>query len=102
MLRADSGHGLAVLLGSSALCTAIWLLSINGGIAPGTIFWDNVHWTVSGLISSWIVVRVVYQTGATHPLRRTRIWLAAAVLANLGGSLIYDIESAVGYFEIPG
>ena len=91
-----------MLLGSSALCTAIWLLSINGGIAPGTIFWDNVHWTVSGLISSWIVVRVVYQTGATHPLRRTRIWLAAAVLANLGGSLIYDIESAVGYFEIPG
>jgi len=91
-----------VLLGSSALCTALWLLSINGGIAPGTLFWDNVHWTVSGAISSWIVLRAVRQTDAANPLRRTRIWLAAAVLANLGGSIVYDIECAVGYFEIPG
>ena len=102
MVRADSRHGLSVLLGSSALCTAIWLLSINGGIAPGTLFWDNVHWTVSGLISSWVVVRAVRHTAATNPLRRTRIWLAAAVLANLGGSIVYDIETAVGYFETPG
>ncbi len=102
MLRADSRHGLSVLLGSSALCTALWLLSINGGIAPGTLFWDNVHWTVSGAISSWMAVRAVRHTDATNPLRRTRIWLAAAILANLGGSIVYDIESAVGYFEIPG
>jgi diguanylate cyclase (GGDEF)-like protein len=102
MLRADSKHGLAVLLGSSALCTALWSLSINGGIAPGTLFWDNVHWTVSGVISSWIALRAVRHTDATSPLRRTRIWLAAAVVANLGGSIVYDIESAVGYFEIPG
>jgi diguanylate cyclase (GGDEF)-like protein len=78
------------------------LLSINGGIAPGTLFWDNVHWTVSGAISSWMVVRVVRQTEPTNPLRRTRIWLAAAILANLGGSIVYDIETAVGYFETPG
>jgi len=101
-MRADSRHGVTVLLGSSALCTAIWLLSINGGVAPGTLFWDNVHWTVSGIISSWIVVQAVRRTEPTNPLRRTRIWLAAAILANLGGSIIYDIESAVGYFEVPG
>ena len=102
MLRADSRHGLSVLLGSSALCTALWLPSINGAIGPGPLFWDNVHWTVSAAIASWMVVRAVRQTDATNALRRTRIWLAAAVLANLGGSIVYDVESAVGYFEIPG
>ncbi|MBV8805885.1 MAG: diguanylate cyclase, partial [Sinobacteraceae bacterium] len=102
MPRADSKRGLPVLLGSSALCTALWLLSINGGLTPGTLFWDNVHWTVSGVISSWIVLQAVRQTETTNPLRRTRIWLAAAILANLGGSIVYDIESAVGYFEVPG
>lgn len=91
-----------MLLGASALCTALWLLSINGGMAPGTLFWDNVHWTVSGAISSWMAVRAVRQTDPTNPLRRTRIWLTAAILANLGGSIVYDIECAVGYFELPG
>jgi len=101
MLRADSGRGIPVLLGSSALCTAIWLLSINGGVAPGTLFWDNVHWTVSGVISSWMVLDAAHRTAA-GALRRTRMWFTAAMLANLGGSIIYDVECAVGYHKVPG
>lgn len=57
MLRADSRRGVPVLLGSSALCTAIWLLSINGGVTPGTLFWDNVHWTISAAVASWMVLQ---------------------------------------------
>jgi hypothetical protein len=102
MLRADARHGLTVLLGSSALCTALWLPSIKGAVPPGTLFWDNVHWTVSAAIASWLVRRAVRRTESTDALRRTRMWFAAAVLANLGGSLVYDVESAVGYLEIPG
>jgi len=102
MWRADSKRGIPVLLGSSAFCTALWLLSINGGIPPGTLFWDNVHWTLSAAVATWMVLAAMHRTGSAGALRRTRIWFAATMLANLGGSIIYDVECAVGYHDIPG
>jgi len=49
-----------------------------------------------------MVLAAMHRTGSAGALRRTRIWFAATMLANLGGSIIYDVECAVGYHDIPG
>ncbi len=63
------------------------------------VLWENAHWTAAGGLAALYAALVARK--ATGPHRRIAMLVAAGTLAWLIGQVLWVVQTAVGYFNVP-
>jgi diguanylate cyclase (GGDEF)-like protein/PAS domain S-box-containing protein len=67
-----------------------------GGLAA---VWENAHWTSASLVGAVLALVTIRSTNGL--CRRVAILVATASVAWFLGQIVWDIQTAIGYFQLP-
>ena len=80
-------------------CVGVLMLLTAMNVGGHVVLWENAHWTVAGVLATWLAAIGARDSHGTE--RRIRGLIAAGAGFWLVGQFSWDIQTAQGFFSVP-